>query len=69
MAFVFNLINQSFSAASSWFSNIFVSTGMAEAYIALMFLILLLRFLVYPLFGSSRGSDRARSRKEDSSDE
>lgn len=62
---ILNMINFSLSSASSWFASIFINSGMADVYLTIIFVIMAVRFLVVPVFGSSRGSDRARSHKED----
>lgn len=66
---VMNLLNQSLVSASDWFVSVFNASGMVEIYLAFIFLILAMRFLVVPIFGRSRGSDRARSKNEVDSDE
>lgn len=63
MADILNMINHSISSASSWFVSIFNAAGMVEVYIAIIFILFGIRFLVVPIFGRSRGSDRARKQK------
>lgn len=65
MVDVLNLINTSFVHASSWFASVFLGSGMADVYFTIIFVIMAVRFLVVPVFGSSRGSDRARAHKEE----
>lgn len=65
MVDILNLINTSLTHASSWFVSVFVGSGMADVYLTFIFVIMAVRFLVVPVFGSSRGSDRARSHKEE----
>lgn len=69
MADIMNLINSSITAVSSWFIRIFNASGMVEIYISFIFIIFAIRFVVVPIFGRSRGSDRARRSHEESSDE
>lgn len=59
-----NLFNSSISAASGWFIEIFNASRVANVYLVFIFLVMLIRFIVAPIFGRSRGSDRARTSAE-----
>lgn len=59
-----NLFNSSISAASGWFIDIFTASNVANVYLVFIFLVMLIRFIVAPIFGRSRGSDRARPSPE-----
>ena len=61
---VLNVINSAFLACSDWFVDIFTASLMTEVYIVAIFIIFGIRFLLRPIFGSSRGSDRARKSSE-----
>ena len=61
---VLNVINSSFLACSDWFVRIFTASSMTEVYIVAIFIIFGIRFLLRPIFGTSRGSDRARNSSE-----
>lgn len=65
MTSVMNLINNSFSAVSSWFVSIFNSSGMTEIYISILFIYFGYKFILSPVLGKGRGSDFARSKKDD----
>lgn len=64
MVNIMNLINSSITAASTWFVRIFNASGVVEIYISIIFIIFAIRFVIVPIFGKSRGSDRARSSEE-----
>lgn len=66
---VMNFINTGISAASQLFLRVFTGSGMIEVYFAIIFIILAIKFIISPVIGKSRGSDRARSNKEVNSDE
>lgn len=57
---IMSIVNNAITSASLWFVDIFTASGMVEVYIAVLFIILAIRFILSPLLGSSRGSDRAR---------
>ena len=65
MADIMNLLNSVITSASEWFVRIFTASGMIEVYIAVLFIFFGIKFILAPMLGSSRGSDRARSNKED----
>ena len=69
MAQIMNLLNQCISAASEWFVSVFTASGMIEVYISFLFVVFAIRFLLAPVFGSSRGSDKARRSGEGDSNE
>lgn len=48
-----NSINQVFPACAGWFARIFNETGATPYYLATVFIVLVVRFLVKPLVGSS----------------
>lgn len=58
---IMNLLNTAIIQCSTWFVNIFKSSGVVEIYFANLFIFLGVRFLLMPVFGpSSIGSDFAR---------
>lgn len=64
MVQIMNLINSAITAASQWFVQVFTSSGMIQVYLSVLFIVFSFRFLLRPVFGSSRGSDRARDNSE-----
>lgn len=61
---LFSIIYYPLIYAVNWFSDLFQNTGMTELYLSIIFIVLSIRFLVSPIFGVSRGSDKARSKDE-----
>lgn len=61
MAEVMSLLNNSIVAASDWFVRIFNASGMVEIYLAFLFIIFAMRFILKPILGNA-GSDRARKK-------
>lgn len=47
----------SFAAVISWFERILAATGMTGAFMAAIFIFLLFKFILSPIFGSA-GSDK-----------
>lgn len=48
-----NSINQVFPACAGWFTSIFNQTGATPYYLATVFIVLVVRFLIKPLVGNS----------------
>lgn len=63
------ILNECITACSGWFVRIFNASGMVDIYIAALFIMFGVRFLLAPVFGSSKGSDKARRSGEGNSDE
>ncbi len=63
---IFSLITFSFSAVSSWLSSILDSTGSGSIFLASIFVFILCRTLLRPIFGSV-GSDRVSKFKSNQS--
>lgn len=63
MSVVFDILNRCIIQAATWFSNLFYSSGMASFYLAMIFVCLIGKFILAPLFGSSRGSDRVKKNR------
>lgn len=64
MASVFNFINSAFSAVGTWFYDIFEATNMTEFVLAILFCVYGYKFILAPVLGTARGSDHARSSKD-----
>lgn len=62
---VMNLINISLSACSQLFFRVFNGSGMVELYISILFIVLAFKFILSPVLGKSRGSDRARGNTDE----
>lgn len=62
MSGVINIFTNAFSAVSSWFTEVIDATGMGPVFLAAVFLVVLFRRLITPIFGQA-GSDRARRSK------
>lgn len=65
VAQIMNILNQSIVSAAGWFTDIITSSGVVDVFLFFIFLILSIRFLVSPVFGDGRGSDRARRTGKD----
>ena len=63
MSVVFDILNRCIIQAASWFSNLFYSSGMASFYLSIIFVGLVGKFILAPLFGSSRGSDKVKKNR------
>lgn len=61
---VFGLFGISVAACSNWFVALMEGTGFGGVFLAMIFMWLLYKFLLIPLFGSG-GSDRAKKKSED----
>lgn len=54
-----NFINTVFSAVGSWFMQVMNATDGGGVYVAIVFIVLSVRFLLWPLFYKGAGSDLA----------
>lgn len=59
----FIMINQAFSACSHWFVSVWTASGAVPYYLAFIFILLVYRFILTPIFGSA-GSDKVTKRRE-----
>lgn len=60
--FVVDFINAGLSGALDLFTRLMEASGMIPLYISLVFVFLLGKFLLVPLFGRSSGSDQVKKR-------
>ena len=58
MVDVINFFNSIITSSANWFVTLLFASGMSDFFLAMFFVFLLGRFILRPLFGSSRGSDR-----------
>ena len=56
---IISLLSKSLLAVQSWFSQILNESGMTGLFLGMFAIYLAVKFLIYPLFGGSAGSDRA----------
>lgn len=56
---IISLLSKSLLAAQSWFSQILDKSGLSGFFLGMFAIFLAVKFLIYPLFGGSAGSDRA----------
>lgn len=61
---VFFFMQRIFSAPITWFTRLVQSSGVSGFWLGCVFIFLVGRFILLPLFGSTLGSDKAK-RKED----
>jgi hypothetical protein len=61
---IFNLITQSFVACVTWFDAVFSSSGFSGLLLAVVFFLMLKRYILDPLFKGA-GSDKARKRNKE----
>lgn len=66
MIYVFDFLNHSITQCASWFTALLGSTGMTSFYLSMVFIALLGKFILKPLFGSSRGSDQVKKKSSNS---
>lgn len=57
---VMSFINSCIITVLSWFASLMESSGMTPFYLAMIFVFLVGRFILIPLFGISAGSDAVR---------
>ena len=55
---IISLLSKSLLAVQSWFSQILDKSGMIGLFLGMFAIYLAVKFLIYPLFGGSAGSDR-----------
>lgn len=63
---VFLFMQNCFASPLLWFETLLTSTGLTSFWIACVFIFIVGKFILAPLFGSSLGSDKAH--KKDDSD-
>lgn len=63
MVAVVNFFNQIITVSANWFVTLLSASGMTEFFLSMFFIFLLGRFILRPLFGSSRGSDKVTGKK------
>ena len=61
---VFSIVSTVFASLVSWFELIITESGFGGVYLGGIFLVLLAKYLLQPLFGSA-GSDKASRKKAD----
>ena len=61
---VVNMLSESLVNISGWFVLVLESAGMTVYFLASVFLLLLTRYLLRPLFGRAGSSDTVRRSKE-----
>lgn len=66
MADVIAILNRCIIEASNIFLALLDGSGMTSFYLCMIFLFLLGKYIMRPLFGSSRGSDKARKKSTNS---
>lgn len=66
MAYVFDILNRSVTECAGWFTDLLGGTGMTSFYLSMIFLALLGKFILKPLFGSGRGSDQVKKKSSSS---
>ena len=66
MVGIIDLINRSLVQCASWFVLLLESSGMTSFFLSMVFIALLGKYILTPLFGSGRGSDQVK-RKSGSS--
>lgn len=60
---VLALLSRVFTAVVSWFELVITGSGFGGIYLGAVFMVLLGKFLLQPLFGSA-GSDQVKRKKE-----
>lgn len=66
MSYVFDILNRSITESAEWFLTLLGGTGMTNFYLSMVFLALLGKFILRPLFGSGRGSDIVKKKSGNS---
>lgn len=66
MSYVFDILNRSITQCASWFTALLGGTGMTSFYLSMVFLGLLGKFILRPLFGSDAGSDKVKKKSSNS---
>lgn len=61
---IFNLITQAFVSCVSWFESVFSASGFSGLLLAVIFFLMLKRYILDPLFKGA-GSDKARKRNKE----
>lgn len=61
---IFNLIAQTFISCVSWFDSVFTKSGFSGLLLAVVFFLMLKRYILDPLFRGA-GSDQARKRNKE----
>lgn len=69
MSYVFDILNRSITQCATWFTTLLGGTGMTSFYLSMVFLALLGKFILRPLFGSGRGSDQVKKKSSNSGGE
>lgn len=62
MGIVLQIINTCIVQAASWFVELLDHSGMTSFYLSMIFLSLLGKFILRPIFGSGSGSDQVRKK-------
>lgn len=61
---IFDLIVSTFTASVDWFESVFSESGFSGLLLAVIFLLMLKRYILDPLFRGA-GSDQARKRNKE----
>lgn len=62
MTIIFDIINSCIVNVASWLVQLLNASGMTQFYVSMVFVFLLGKYILKPLFGSSRGSDQVRKK-------
>lgn len=65
MGQILDLFTRSVTAVSLWFGQIMSASSGENLFLSIFFVVLSIRFLVYPLLSKSAGSDKAQKGKNE----
>lgn len=72
MTSLFTVLQNVFVSLADWFSSLFTASGASDIFIAVIFIMLVTRFILRPIFGGGGlggRSDTAKKQKDGASDE
>lgn len=61
---LFGYIGAAFSSCFSWFTTLLDATGLTSVFLAGVGIFLVFKFLLMPLFGGARSSDKAKKNND-----
>lgn len=62
MTIIFDIINSCIVNVAGWLVQLLNASGMTQFYVSMVFVFLLGKYILKPLFGSSRGSDQVQKK-------
>lgn len=65
MASIMEMFTLSLSAAAGWFNRLLTASSVSGVFLSMIFIYLMFKFLLRPIFGRSAGSDTVQRKNQE----